>query len=98
MHKKCLLWLLSSVAVAQVPRLSGKELIGQPQLSALLDWTSVPNAPYSVYRAQNVYGRCPASYKESWIEIASGLSVTLNAAWFDLAPMLPVTTATAGSA
>jgi len=76
MYKKCLLWLLSSVVVAQVPRLSGKEVIGQPQLSALLDWTSVPNATYSVYRAQNVYGRCPASYKESWIEIASGLSVT----------------------
>jgi hypothetical protein len=76
MYKKCLLFLLSSVAVAQVPILSGKEVTGQSLLSALLDWTSVPHATYSVYRSQIDYGHCPASTKESWIEIASGLSVT----------------------
>lgn len=77
MYKTFLLWLLSSVAVAQVPRLGGKEVTGQPQLSALLYWTSVPNATYSVYRSYKGYdGRCPASTSESWIEIAGGLSVS----------------------
>src|SRR5215831_5404183 len=75
MYKTCLLWLLSTVAVAQVPILSGKEVTGQPLLSALLDWTSVPDATYSVYRYKIDYGSCPA-FTKSWIEIASGLSVT----------------------
>jgi hypothetical protein len=77
MYKMCLFWLLSSIAVAQVPTLSGKEVTGQPQLSALLNWTSIPNATYTVYRAWDGYygARCPASTDKSWKEMASGLSV-----------------------
>jgi len=40
-----------------------------------LDWSSIPNATYSIYRAKN-YNRCPVSTSKSWVEIASGLSAT----------------------
>lgn len=66
--------LLTAASFAQVPTLSGYEVTGQPQLSANLSWTPVPNATYNLYRAFK-WAPCPA-VESNWTEIAEGLTST----------------------